>query len=304
LFNRAADLGGLVNEVIPADRLPGHILRREIQEMLAAHGSLIQPRQAEINATLNLDSIMAEGFDAVLVAIGLTKTIPLPGARRPESGVIGALDFLAMIKRGQTVAGVVLVLGGGNTAIDAALAAQQAGASEVSLVYRRSLAEMPAWPHARDRAIKAGVWLLTLTAPLDYQVGSQGRLVGLRVVRTKLGPLDAKGRRAPLPIPGTEHAIPSDLVIEALGQQVDDALKLALTGVRFTDQGLIWIHSDTMETSRHGVFAAGDIVNGGTTVVQAVAEGARAARRIDTFLWAERIPIAFLWVLSFFLWLF
>jgi len=130
-----------------------------------------------------------------------------------------------------------------------------------------------------------------LTAPLDYIADAQGRLTGLKVIRTKPGRLDVRGRRSPEPIPGSEHAIPADLVIEAIGQQLDDALKPALPGVRFTDDGLVWVHEDTLETSRTGIFAAGDIVNGGATVVQAVAEGARAARHIDEFLLAEPVAI-------------
>ncbi|MCX6907784.1 MAG: FAD-dependent oxidoreductase, partial [Verrucomicrobia bacterium] len=117
------------------------------------------------------------------------------------------------------------------------------------------------------------------------------KLTGLKVIRTKLGRPDDKGRRAPEPIPGSEHVLPADLAIEAIGQQLDDALKPALPGVRFTDTGLVWVHEDTLETSRSGVFAAGDIVNGGTTVVQAVAEGARAARQIDEFLSAEPVAV-------------
>jgi len=291
LFDRSAAPGGAAQDTIPADRLPDPILRREIQDVLASSGNVVRRYNAALNESFNLDRVMAEGFHAALLAIGLGKSMPLPGATRPKSGVVSALEFLARAKKGVTVSGTVLVLGGGNTAIDAALTAKHAGADQVSLVYRRSLAEMPAWPHERDEAIGAGINLLTLTASLDYIADARGKLTGLKVIRTKLGRPDAKGRRAPEPIPGSEHVLPADLVIEAIGQQLDDALKPALPGVRFTDDGLVWIHEDTLETSRPGVFAAGDIVNGGTTVVQAVAEGARAARQIDEFLSAEPVAV-------------
>jgi NADPH-dependent glutamate synthase beta subunit-like oxidoreductase len=146
---------------------------------------------------------------------------------------------------------------------------------------------MPAWPAERDQAIRAGVNFLILTQPLDYVLNEAGGLTGLKVIRTRLGPAGEDGRRTPEPIPGSEHVLPADLVIEAIGQQVDETLKQALTGLRFTSRGLLWTREGTLETSRPGVFAAGDIINGGTTVVQAVAEGARAAREIDAYLGKE-----------------
>ncbi|MFA5190175.1 MAG: FAD-dependent oxidoreductase [Verrucomicrobiia bacterium] len=291
LFDRSASPGGAAQDAIPADRLPDPILRREIQDVLTSSGNVTRRYNATLNKSYNLDHMMAEGFHAALLAIGLGKSVPLPATKRPKSGVVSALEFLAHAKKGLSVSGNVLVLGGGNTAIDAALAAKHAGADQVSIVYRRSFAEMPAWPHERDEAVKEGINLLTLTAPLGYIASAKGKLTGLKVVRTKLGTPDADGRRVPKPIPGSEHVLPADLVIEAIGQQLDETLKPALSGVRFTDAGLVWVHEDTLETSRHGIFAAGDIVNGGTTVVQAVAEGARAARHIDEFLLAEPVVV-------------
>ncbi len=106
----------------------------------------------------------------------------------------------------------------------------------------------------------------------------------MKVVRTRLGPPGEDGRRTPQPIPGSEHVLTADLVVEAIGQRADPEVEQGLAGLHFTRQGLLWTNEETLETSRPGVFAAGDIVNGGTTVVQAVAEGARAARAIDAWL--------------------
>ncbi len=150
-----------------------------------------------------LDDIMAEGFDAVLLAIGLSRTVALPGARRPAAGVTGALEFLARAKSGESVSGTVLVLGGGNTAIDAALAAKRAGASDVSIVYRRSFAEMPAWPAERDEAIRAGIHFLILTQPVDYEVDAEGRLV--RPAGNPDSPGAARLRRPPQPGADPRH---------------------------------------------------------------------------------------------------
>ncbi len=287
LFDRAATPGGAARSVIPSERLPEDVLQREIQAVLASNRGLVQHRHAALDETFRLDRVLAEGFDAVLITAGLSQSARLPASTRPKSGVAGALEFLARAKKGELVTGTVFVLGGGNTALDAALAAKRAGADDVAIVYRRSFAEMPAWPEERDQAIRAGIHFLTLTAPVDFAADAHGRLTGLKVIRTKLGRPDERGRRKPEPIPGTEHVLPADLVIEAIGQQVSDELKAGLAGVRFTDDGRIWVHADRLETSRPGVFAAGDIVNGGTTVVQAVAEGGRAARQIDRFLRAK-----------------
>ncbi|MCC6861095.1 MAG: FAD-dependent oxidoreductase [Bryobacterales bacterium] len=284
LFERAREYGGTARETIPAERLPLQVLGQEIEQVLASAGDRIERRAASLGAGYTLDDVAGEGFDAVLLAIGLTRSTPLPGTARPASGVAGALDFLARVKRGERVSGTVLVLGGGNTAIDAALSAKRAGGADVSIVYRRSFAEMPAWPEERDAAIREGVNFLILTQPVGYVCGEDGRLTGLKVVRTRLGAPGPDGRRRPEAIASTEHVLPADLVVEAIGQQIDPGAGAALRGVRLTRAGLIEVTGGSLATSRKGVFAAGDIVNGGTTVVQAVAEGARAAREIDRFL--------------------
>lgn len=283
IFERAPVAGGTAQQTIPGERLPDTILRHEIQDVLASSGDVAW-RETALNPQCTLDHLFAEGFDAVLIAAGLSVSVPLPGARRPASGVVGALEFLAAAKKGARVAGNVLVLGGGNTAIDAALSAKRAGADDVAIVYRRSFAEMPAWPDERDQAIAAGVHFLILTQPLDYVADAAGRLTGLKVARTRLMSVGADGRRAPEVIAGSEHVLPADLVIEAIGQRAAEDLKATLPGVAFNRQGLIATRDRSLATSRDGVWAAGDIVNGGTTVVQAVAEGTRAAREIDAWL--------------------
>jgi 2,4-dienoyl-CoA reductase (NADPH2) len=283
LLDAASAPGGVAGETIPSERLPDSIIRTEIDSVLGSSGRVERRQGVRLTPAYTLDHLLAEGFDAVLVSLGLSHSVPLPNSVRPSSGVVSALEFLAGIKRGEKVAGYVLVLGGGNTALDAALSARRAGASDVAIVYRRSFAEMPAWPEERDQAIEAGIHFLILTQPVGY-VTDNGRLTGVKVVRTRLGSSDASGRRSPEPVPGSEHVLPADLVVEAIGQRVDPEAERALTGVRFTDKGLVWTREETLETSRPGVFAAGDVINGGTTVVQAVAEGARAARAIHDWL--------------------
>lgn len=281
LFGKSATFGGTAQETIPAERLPDSILKLEIRDVLASSGVTDHRPGVVLGGDYNLDDVLKEGFDAALIALGLSRSVELEGAARPSSGVVGALEFLAQVKQGRSVSGSVLVLGGGNTAVDAAVSALRAGASDVSIVYRRSFSEMPAWPEERDQAIAAGVNFLILTQPLDYILGEDGALRGLKVVRTALGQPGPDGRRSPRPVPGSEHVMPADLVVEAIGQRAGEGLRRALTGVTFTAAGLIETRPGSLATSRAGVYAAGDIVNGGTTVVQAVAEGTRAAREID-----------------------
>lgn len=289
LLDRKPVPGGVAQETIPLDRLPEDILRRELEDALAASG-VVERRQFELGAAGTVDALFAEGFDAVLVAAGLTRSIPLPGASRPKEGVSGALEFLRRVKHeGARVAGAVAVLGGGNTAIDAALSALRAGAQDVYLIYRRSFVEMPAWPEERDAAVRAGVHFLVLTQPLDYVSDGAGRLVGVKVARTRLGAPDESGRRRPEVIPATEHMLPCETAVEAIGQSVDEAILAALPGVEFTRRGTVATRPGSLETTRARVWAAGDLVNGGATVVQAVAEGMRAAREIDAALKAAGV---------------
>ncbi|MCF7669177.1 MAG: FAD-dependent oxidoreductase [Verrucomicrobia bacterium] len=297
LIDKSGDLGGVAGMTIPGFRLPDDILQREIKTVFARHKDRIQFKQAVIDSENNLKRLVESGYDAALVALGLQETIPLPGARRPESGVFGAMEFLARAKREGSFLSplpeTVLVLGGGNTAIDAAVAAKKLGVAEVNIVYRRSFVEMPAWPAERDHALELGVNFLTLTAPIDYVLDEQGRLKGLKVRRTRLTSPGADGRRRPEPVPDSDHVLWTTCVVEAIGQKMGDETRRGLTRLAFTDSGLISLRADGMETSVSGIFAAGDMVNGGTTVVQAVAEGVQAAHQINEFLSSEPVSIRF-----------
>jgi glutamate synthase (NADPH/NADH) small chain len=155
-------------------------------------------------------------------------------------------------------------------------------------VYRRSFGEMPAWPKERDEALESGVHFMLLMQPTGYETDHDGKLTGMRVQRTELGAPDDSGRRRPMPVEGSESVLGVGLVVEALGQGVSDALREALEshGVAFTKRGLIETVNGSSATSVAGVFAAGDLVNGGTTAVQGISEGMQAAEEIDRYLLA------------------
>ncbi|MGE5599064.1 MAG: FAD-dependent oxidoreductase, partial [Bacteroidota bacterium] len=152
---------------------------------------------------------------------------------------------------------------------------------------RRSYLQMPAWEDERRTLLQAGVHLLLLTQPLSYEAGSDGRLTGLRIARTALGEPDASGRRTPRPVPGSESVLPVEMAVEALGQEIPDELARALGGL--VREGRVTVDPRTGATGLPGVFAGGDLVNGGATVVRAVAEGMRAAAGIDDYLAGSRV---------------
>jgi NADPH-dependent glutamate synthase beta subunit-like oxidoreductase/2,4-dienoyl-CoA reductase-like NADH-dependent reductase (Old Yellow Enzyme family) len=291
VFDAAADTGGAARELIPAERLDSEALGGELAAILDSdsRGRLERRHGARLGREITLDGLFAEGFDAIFLGTGLGESAALPGATRPTEGVVDALSFLREMKADPRapVPPRVAVLGGGNTALDAARAAVRHGARDVYLVYRRSWVEMPAWPVEREEALAEGVNFLILTQPVDYAADEQGRLTGLEVVSTLLGEPDESGRRRPIPQPESRRALPVDLVVEALGQRVSAEVQAALEGVEMTRAGLVAV-DERMETSREGVFAGGDLVNGGATVAQAVGEGFRAAEGMGEYLRGKR----------------
>ncbi len=285
VFEAAGQVGGKLGSVIPAARLAAERARAEIH---AVFGSVPPDRLAwrldtPLGDRFTLDDLLAEGYGAAVLAMGLSAGASLldAGAPRP-AGVLEAGDFLRqMNRRGEhRCPRRVAVLGGGNTAVDAAVCAAGRGAEDVYLVYRRSYRQMPAWPNERDELLDAGVHLMLLCQPVRYAVSDAGRVTGVVLVRTRLGAPDASGRRRPVEVPGSEFVLDVEMAVEAIGEMPDRQLAAALPGVGLTGDGLVKV-DQALATTRPGVWAAGDLANGGATVVQAVAEGRRAAEQID-----------------------
>jgi NADPH-dependent glutamate synthase beta subunit-like oxidoreductase/2,4-dienoyl-CoA reductase-like NADH-dependent reductase (Old Yellow Enzyme family) len=284
IFERGQSLGGTPDCIIPADRYG---------EAGSEVDAILKPAREAGRVEVKFDQALGEDvaldglrrdYDAVLIAAGLSDSTSLGKAE----GVVDALAFLRQAKDGSltSVPDRVAVLGGGNTAMDAAVTARNLGATDVYLVYRRSFGEMPAWPKERDEALESGVHFMLLMQPVGYETDHDGKLTGLRVQRTELGTPDDSGRRRPLPVEGSESVLDVGLVVEALGQGVSDALRETLEseGVAFARRGLIETVNGSSATSLEGVFAAGDLVNGGTTAVQGISEGMQAAEEIDRYL--------------------
>ena len=167
--------------------------------------------------------------------------------------------------------------------MDCASTAVTQGAKDVYLVYRRSFQEMPAWPEERDALLQQGVHLMILTQPLDYVVNSDGVLEGMKVVRTELSDPDDSGRRKPVAVAGAESVMNVDFVVEAIGQELDADSANEVSSVASPDGGPL-AKSGSLATSNETVFCAGDLMSGGTTVVQSVREGMSAAESISESL--------------------
>ena len=284
IFDKSAEFGGMVESVIPADRQGGS-LKNEIAGVFggAPEDRMVLRLGTELGADFNLDMVMAEGFDATFIGIGLSETVSTTGEKL--EGLWSAMDFLEAARKagGPDLAGKsVAAIGGGNTALDVAVTAKQLGAEDVYIIYRRSFKEMPAWSAERDRAMGLGVHFLILTLPLGFN-SKDGRLTGIRLCPTRLGRPDDSGRRRPEALKGSSYDLEMDVVVEAIGQQAAESITRILPGVELRG-GAIVTGQDSLATSRRGVFAGGDLVRGASTVVAAVADGMRAAREMNEFL--------------------
>jgi glutamate synthase (NADPH/NADH) small chain len=288
LFEKEVQLGGTPDRLVPDARYPMSAGELEaILEPARLAGRLELRLRSALGRDVSLAALREE-WDAVFLAFGLPRALSLGQA----AGVVDALSFLrdAKARRLTSVPDRVAVLGGGATALDAALTARQLGAHDTYLVYRRSYAEMPAGAPDRAAFLEAGGHLLILTQPLGYVTDEHGRLKGLRIARTELGSPDESGRRTPVSVPDSESVLEVDLVIEALGQTVPEELRAELAPLRFNGKGRLHVEPDSTFTGTPKVYAGGDLVNGGTTVVQGVTEGMRAADEIDQFLAQRNVP--------------
>ena len=274
LYDTGPELGGMLRYGIPEYRLPKAILDREISVIARLCSEVIIGK--ELGRDFTLDELQ-DKYDAVFIGIGCQEA-SLPGFEKQDlPGVYSGIGFLRDVALGKPVAlgKRVAVVGGGNTAMDAARTAVRLGAEEVSVIYRRSPEEMPAQPIEVEEAMEEGVKFLFLTNPTGF-IG-EDRVEALQLVKMELGPADSSGRRRPVEIEGSGFTIPIDTVILALGQKVDQEL-IAKLDVDQTRWGTF------TESPKAGVFAAGDCVTGAATVVEAIGSARKTALEIDAYL--------------------
>lgn len=278
VFEAKPEAGGMMRYGIPAYRLPREILDKEI--------AAIKDAGVEIRVNSPVTSLddVKKDYDAVLVACGSWKTSKLGISGEDLPGVKDGLAFLEEVNGGQTVSigKKVAIIGGGNTAIDAARTARRLGAKEVTIFYRRTRAEMPASEEEINGALEEGVRIEFLAAPVS--IDQAGGSLNLTCQRMELKGKDASGRPKPVPVAGSEFSNIFDTVIVAIGQAPEVP---ATWGLEVAEGGQLKACAETLATNKEGVFAAGDVVSGPASIIEAIAQGKRAAVSIDKFLGGE-----------------
>jgi heterodisulfide reductase subunit A-like polyferredoxin len=284
IFEASKVPGGMLALGIPEYRLPRSILNSEI-ENIKRLGVEIKTN-TPIGKDITINDLLKGGYSAVYIAAGAHKGMKLNihGENRYENFQQSVPWFrgvnLGTIREAR---GKVVIIGGGNAAIDAARVSLRLGADEVHIAYRRTRNEMPADPLEIEDALQEGVQIHTLVTPKKV-IGNNGTLKGLECLKNRLGEPDSSGRRRPVPIDGSEFFIPADQIIAAIGQTVDKSFAADLNEIGFTKNDLLNVNPYTLETTKKGVFAGGDVVTGPKTVIEAIAQGKKAAASISSYL--------------------
>jgi len=278
VFEALPRAGGLLRYGIPEYRLPKEIVDNDI--------SYIQELGVKIQTNKpvkDLGEIFNQGYRAIFLGSGAQSSQKIGILGEETSGVIHALDFLRLVNSGVKISlgGRVAVIGGGNAAVDTARVALRLGAKGVTIVYRRSRAEMPAIPSEIEEMEREGVKIHFLAAPVKV-ISKDNRVAGIQCIRMELGEPDASGRRRPVPIKGSEFTINVDNVIIAIGQAVDKTM--LPRELDYTGWGTLEVDPVTLQTNIDGVFAGGDVVSGPADVIAVITAGKEAAISIDRYL--------------------
>ena len=272
--------GGMMRVGIPAYRLPRHVLQREIDSILALGVEL-----KLYSPISDINRLFEEGYEAVFLAIGAHEAQHLRIPGEDAEGVYHGVPFLRTVNLGGEIrlGSKVIVVGGGNTAVDAARSALRLGSEEVVIAYRRSRDEMPANHWEIEDAEREGVKLELLTQPIEI-LSENGYISAVRCIRMRLDEPDESGRRRPVPIEGSEFVIQTDALIAAVAQAPEISFLKPDHGLEIDRWGTFAVNPRTLETSRPGVFAGGDAARGPGALIQAIADGRRAALSIDRYL--------------------
>ncbi len=288
VFEAAPVAGGMLALGIPEYRLPKDIVKSEIEDV-RKRGVEIRLNSALGDNGLSFDNLWDQGYKAIVVATGAHKSRNLGIEGEALAGVHDGIGFLKGLNLGAPalIGGNVVVVGGGNVALDAARSAHRLGAKEVTVVYRRSREEMPAYPEEIEAAEAEGIQISYLTLPVSL-IGKEGRVTGLQCVRTTLGDPDESGRRRPVVVEASPFDVPADTVITAAGETADLAV---LGSGKFvsSEKGCLMAHAYSKVTNVPGIFACGDVVSGPATVIEAIASGRRAAEGVHQFLQGEAL---------------
>lgn len=285
IFEAEAQLGGMLRYGIPEYRLPKKVLDREIDQIIKL--GIEVKCQMCMGRDFTIESLKREGFDAIFLGVGAqaNQRLKLEGGTAPW--ILSGIEFLRNVACGKEVdlGGRVVVVGGGNTAMDAARTAVRLGAGEVTVVYRRTRNEMPANPEEVEEAEEEGVKFRFLTNPKGVAAGERA----LECIEMTLGEPDESGRRRPVPVENSEFLLPADSVILAIGQILDRECLAGSEELTTSSRGWIEADAETLATPVDGVFSAGDCVTGPRTVVEAIGQAKAAVSSIIKYLSGEAV---------------
>jgi glutamate synthase (NADPH/NADH) small chain len=298
VFEALHDLGGVLIYGIPEFRLPKAIVKAEI-DSLKALGVEFKTNSV-IGFTDTVDELLANSYDSIFIAVGagLPYFLNVPGENL--NGVYSSNEFLTRVNlmkayrfpeydtpvfncKDKNVA----VFGGGNTAMDAVRTSKRLGAKNSYIIYRRSDVEMPAREEEIHHAKEEGIEFIFLSNPVKFNGDKDGWLRSVTLQKMELGEPDASGRRRPIPVSGSEYDIPIDMAVIAIGNGSNPIIQKTTPDMSYNKWGNIVADEETMKTSKHGVFAGGDIVTGGATVILAMGAGRKAASAINRYLLGE-----------------
>ena len=290
IFEALPVAGGEMAVGIPSYRLPSSVIQLEVEAIMSLGVELITG--IRVGRDLTLDELRGQGYKAFFLGVGAQSGMKL-GIEGESSHVpvLDALTFLKQVRMGRKtrLAQRVVVVGGGNAAIDAARTCLRLGTEQVYIAYRRTRMEMPAWEEEIIQAEEEGVKFHYLTIPKEI-IGHDGHVTGLACLKAELGEPDASGRRRPVPILDSDFTLEVGAVITAIGQKPDIECIKQRTGVLVSDRDRIVVNKETLQTTEKDVFAGGDVVTGPATVVKAVAAGKWAAQSIHAYLQGQEIP--------------
>ena len=292
VFEALHEIGGVLKYGIPEFRLPNSVVDVEIDNLKKIGVKFVT--NFIVGMTDSVEDLKAEGFKAFYVAsgAGLPRFMNIPGEN--HNGILSSNEYLTRVNlmgadsedsdtpvyRGKNV----VVVGGGNTAMDSVRTAKRLGAERAMIVYRRSEEEMPARLEEVKHAKEEGCEFITLTNPVEYIADEKGRVKQVRVQKMELGEPDASGRRRPVPVEGSEYLIDADVVVVAVGVSPNPIVPRSVAGLEVSKKGTIVVNDATMQSNLPEFYAGGDIVRGGATVILAMGDGRRAAAHMDAQL--------------------
>ena len=288
IFEALPVIGGMLRVAIPEHRLPDEILNYDLEIIKNIVGIKTNNR---LGKDFSIDDLFNEGYNAIFIALGAHKSIKLGIPGEDADGSVDSINFLTSVNLGKkiSIGKRVVIVGGGNAAVDAARVANRLPECEkVTILYRRTRVEMPAYKEEVDEAIEEGIDIKLLAAPIKV-LTNNGKLKEIECIQMELGEIDKSGRRRPVPIEGSEFTIELDTLIPAISEQPDTGFLAEKDGIKISRWGTIEIDEETLATDRKGVFAGGDVVSGPNTVIEAIAAGKLAAESIGKYLRGESL---------------